>query len=428
MPSAMQGLLKQSFTLAQFKDYLAKEVAPRMSAWRPRGVVLHNTGKMVWPGFDARGVKLTPAQRIDNISVTWVANNFPAAPHLMISPDGMIHTVWPLWLKGTHSPSWNDTFWGVEMVGDFDFEPFFDTHRLAVTGALQALYAMLGHQATPDTFHLHKEDPKTTHKRCPGVNCGTKETWLARINETTASTSPVTTHAHKLIPSPFLKTTLKAMEGFREKPYLLKGIWHIGYGFRDGFRGMHINANSTMTLAQADVLFDESVAIQADTIQQMIHVPLRQNQLDALQLLAWNIGLGAMETSTVIRKLNLGDYAGAGAAFELWNKARLTPTSSLEFSKPLADRRVKERAIFDGKPQPVTVVLAKPPVVATHPLPEVAIKPPASPAQTVPHAPSPMAPKPALTPPATKPSLAALPWWARFLIWFLNKNIKGVKI
>ena len=104
----MQGLLKQTFTLEQFKDYLKKEVAPRIAAWTPEMIVLHEAGAMVWPGFDAHGVKLTPAQRIDNISVTWVKAGFSRAPHLLLSHDSetgedLVHTLWPLWEHGTGS-------------------------------------------------------------------------------------------------------------------------------------------------------------------------------------------------------------------------------------------------------------------------------------------------------------------------------------
>lgn len=422
MPSEMQGLLLQSYTLEEFKLYLTKEVAPRMGAWHPAGAVLHNTGRMVWPGFDGHGVQITPAQRIKNISVYWVSRGFHGGPHLMVSPDGMIHTVWPLWMWGTHSPSYNHTHWGIEMVGDFDVEPFPDAMKIAVVGAVKALYAMLGRPITEESFKLHKEDPKTSHKHCPGANCGDKATWLARLTQSTVVQSAP--HKNALAPSAFLKTTLKGMEAFRDKAYQLKGIWHIGWGFRDGFRGLHVDANSAMTRTEADKLFDESVAIQADTIQQMVHVPLKQNQLDALQLLAWNIGLSALEGSTVMKRLNMGDYAGAGAAFELWNKARKTPTDPLEVSQPLADRRAKERAIFDGKPATATIVPVNPVTVNNKPLPQIVVKPAASPPATpVSHVPAAMAPNP---PPRPDPSQkfdrtdGSAPFWVRLLQWLLD--------
>ncbi|MEZ0326306.1 MAG: hypothetical protein ACAH95_10405, partial [Fimbriimonas sp.] len=78
----------------------------------------------------------------------------------------------PLDRRGTHSPSWNGSAWGVEMLGDYASESFSSgdglrVHNLAVV-ALAVLFRKLGvTQVTNDNFKLHKEDPATTHN-CPG--------------------------------------------------------------------------------------------------------------------------------------------------------------------------------------------------------------------------------------------------------------------
>lgn len=414
----MEGLLKQSYTLDQFKEYLKAEVAPKMGAWRPKGVVLHNTGIMVWPGFDVRGVQITPAQRMENMSVDWVSRGFHGGPHLLISPDGMINTLWPLWMYGTHSPSWNKTFWGMEMVGDFDKEPFPNVMREAAVGAMKALYAMIGQEITGDTFHLHKEDPLSTHKRCPGINCGDKALWLARLRSHDSlphvatgvgaggalANLPVGTHKHLMVFSEGMKAKLKSMEAFRDKSYLLKDIWHIGWGFRDGFRGLRVDQNTTMTLSEADKLFDESVAIMGDTINQMLTVEVKQCEFDALGLFSWNLGTGALSGSTLLKKLNAGDNVGASDEFMKWVKLR--ENGVLVFSQALSDRRNTERAIFLGlidlnPVKPVPVVL--PPVA---------------------HIPAPMAPKPEIKPPVAV--LEAMPLWGTFVVWLMS-ILKGNK-
>lgn len=192
MPASTEisrGMIKRGFTRETFAIYLRDEVTLKMSAWRPRGVVLHNTGTMQWPGM-AHGQPISPEQRLDNMSVDWQNRGFSGGPHLVISPDGIIWAAWPLWKPGTHSPSWNHTFWGIEMVGDFDIEPFPEALKASATAALADLYSMLGHEPTNDTFHLHKEDPASSHKHCPGVNCGDKPTWIARINAAMIATNP----------------------------------------------------------------------------------------------------------------------------------------------------------------------------------------------------------------------------------------------
>lgn len=186
MGSVMKGLVKKGFSPATFPIYLKKEVVPKMGVWHPRGCVLHNTGKMIWPGI-VKGHQITPEQRLDNMSVDWVSRGFHGGPHLVIAPDGMIWAVWPLWLPGTHSPSYNSTYWGIEMVGDFNIDPFPDIMRQSAVTAMAWLYRMIGRPATDDNFHFHKEDPRTTHKSCPGKNVGLKSQWIKDIDDAMAA-------------------------------------------------------------------------------------------------------------------------------------------------------------------------------------------------------------------------------------------------
>lgn len=173
-------MIKRGGTALQFLSYLRDEV--KMGTWRPRGIVLHNTGKMVWPGI-VNGKSILPEQRLDNMTVDWRNRKFPSGPHLVIAPDGMVWTAWPLWKPGTHSPSWNNTYWGVETVGDWNVETPTPALIEATQLACAGLYAMLGYEANNDTLKFHKEDPKTSHKACPGPKFGTKATWIKSINE-----------------------------------------------------------------------------------------------------------------------------------------------------------------------------------------------------------------------------------------------------
>lgn len=417
MSAEMQGLVLRTFTLAQFQDYLKAEVAPNMKAWRPSMIVLHEAGPMVWPGFDSRGVKITPIQRVKNVSVTWVNAGFQRAPHLFLgyedgAAEATVTVCWPLTEHGTHAPSWNNVSWGIEQAGDFTKNAYPPQMQTLAVGVMKALYGMIGLPINGDTFKLHKEDPKTTHKLCPGVRCGDKATWLARLNSS-SNTSPVAeiSHHENLTFSLGMKAKLKSMEAFRDKAYNLKGIWHVGWGFRDGFKGLKVDASTTMTLAVADALFEKSTDELADTIQMFVHVPLKQYQLDALGLIAWNIGTTALEGSTIVKRLNAEDIAGAGAAFDLWNKWRPTPGAPLEVSPQLSARRSYERAVFEGR-----IDLTSPPVLVATPAqppakPLVVVAAPPKATVTAPTAgAAPMAPKTpakAIVIPAPKPGLIA---------------------
>lgn len=71
-----------------------------------------------------------------------------------------------------------------------------------------------------------------------------------------------------------------------------------------------------------------------------IDVPLTKNQLDALVSLCYNIGVGAIAKSTLVRKLNAGDINGAANEFLKWNKANGRILSGL------TRRRIAERKLF----------------------------------------------------------------------------------
>jgi hypothetical protein len=90
-----------------------------------------------------------------------------AGPHLFVADD-FIWVFTALTTSGVHSPSWNGISWGVEIVGNYEQEPFSPGVRENAVDALAVLHAVRG--IGPDTLRFHKEDPKTTHKNCPGKN------------------------------------------------------------------------------------------------------------------------------------------------------------------------------------------------------------------------------------------------------------------
>ena len=82
----------------------------------------------------------------------------------------------------------------------------------------------------------------------------------------------------------------------------------------------------------------------------MVKVPLNENQHGALVSFTYNLGAGNLGSSTLLRKLNAGDYAGAAAEFPRWNKAGGKELAGL------TRRRAAEKALFE---KPVSV-LARP--------------------------------------------------------------------
>ncbi len=77
-------------------------------------------------------------------------------------------------------------------------------------------------------------------------------------------------------------------------------------------------------------------------VRRYVRVPLKQHQFDALVSLSFNIGAGAFHRSTLLRKLNAGDVAGAAQQFHVWKWAGGRVQSGLII------RRAAERALFEG--------------------------------------------------------------------------------
>lgn len=91
---------------------------------------------------------------------------------------------------------------------------------------------------------------------------------------------------------------------------------------------------------QEQALLGQTVAPYADAVRNAVDVPLTQNQFDALTSFAYNIGVGAFEGSSALRKLNAGDYDGAADAMALWNK------SGGQVLQGLVNRRNDEIELF----------------------------------------------------------------------------------
>lgn len=154
-----------------------------------------------------------------------------------------------------------------------------------------------------------------------------------------------------------LKTSTAALlarfEGFRAEPYLDEGrLWTIGFGHLivpgDGFWHPDHNPNGVreITVEEARALKERDAADALSAVARCVRVPLTDNQHAALVSLAYNIGASAFCSSTLVKKLNAGDYVGAAEWFAPWNKVRDLDTGELIVSAGLSKRRAQEREIF----------------------------------------------------------------------------------
>ncbi len=114
--------------------------------------------------------------------------------------------------------------------------------------------------------------------------------------------------------------------------------WTIGWGST----GPGIKKGVTWTQAECDARFAADLAAFAAKVDALVGmVPTTQHQFDAMVSLAYNIGVGALGKSTVLRLHKAGDYLGAARAFLMWNK------NDGKVMRGLTRRRLAEADLYD---------------------------------------------------------------------------------
>lgn len=107
---------------------------------------------------------------------------------------------------------------------------------------------------------------------------------------------------------------VKRCEGCRLEAYKdTGGVWTIGYG-----RTWGVKEGQTITQAEADAMLAYDLDLFANGVGRLVKVPLTENQRAALISFAYNIGLVALAGSTLLRKLNAGDYAAVPDELDRW--------------------------------------------------------------------------------------------------------------
>lgn len=150
-----------------------------------------------------------------------------------------------------------------------------------------------------------------------------------------------------LVPSESCVNLVKHFEGLHKlqkdgsvKAYKCPaGIWTIGYGHTEG-----VTEDMVITKEEAEDLLLEDLTDFSKQVLAVVRVPMSQAQFDALVSFTYNVGIGNLKASTLLKKLNAGDYDGAAAEFPKWNKARVD--GQLQPLAGLTRRRTAEAALF----------------------------------------------------------------------------------
>jgi lysozyme len=131
---------------------------------------------------------------------------------------------------------------------------------------------------------------------------------------------------------------IKSFEGCKLEAYVCPaGVATIGYGRTKG-----VVLGQRITQEQADELLQEDLAEAEAAVERLVTVPLTDNQHGALVSLVFNIGVGAFKRSTLLVKLNAGDYGSVPGQIMRWDKA------GGKRSRGLIRRRAAEAALWVG--------------------------------------------------------------------------------
>lgn len=163
MPKAFARVVMRSFTPDEFDKYVESIKMPRLIGFKPIGITLHSTSA---PTSKQCGGIITHERMVNLLSFYRDERKWSAGPHLFIDTK-QIWVFTPINIQGTHSPTYNKTRFGIEMLGDHDVEtPNPDTVYNSCR-AMATLCRKIGKSEM--SINFHRDDPKTTHRECPGT-------------------------------------------------------------------------------------------------------------------------------------------------------------------------------------------------------------------------------------------------------------------
>ena len=132
---------------------------------------------------------------------------------------------------------------------------------------------------------------------------------------------------------------IKKFEGCELEAYQdAVGVWTIGYGHIKG-----VKEGMTITKQQAEEMLLEELVEYENYVLEAVNHQLDQCMFDALVSWTYNLGPSNLNSSTMLKVLNAGDYDGVPEQIKRWNKA------GGKVLQGLVRRREAEALLFEGK-------------------------------------------------------------------------------
>lgn len=122
--------------------------------------------------------------------------------------------------------------------------------------------------------------------------------------------------------SPHGLEKLKQWEGLKTKAYKDSGgVWTIGYGHTATAGEPKPRAGMVITAVEAESILLKDLAQYEAAIENNVNVKLNDNQFAALVSFAFNVGIHAFKNSTLLKKLNQGNFDAVPTELMKWTKA-----------------------------------------------------------------------------------------------------------
>lgn len=139
---------------------------------------------------------------------------------------------------------------------------------------------------------------------------------------------------------------IKKWEGLNLNAYQdSAGIWTIGYGSILYQNNIPVKKGDNITMDTAESLLEWEVNLKAIAVNHAIQATINQNQFDALVSFAYNAGIQALLSSTLLKRVNANPAdASITDAFMMWDKAHVD--GNVVVIKGLADRRNEEAGLY----------------------------------------------------------------------------------
>jgi lysozyme len=118
-----------------------------------------------------------------------------------------------------------------------------------------------------------------------------------------------------------INALLKKFEGCKLKAYKCPaGVWTIGYGHTSAAGAPEVVQGMTITQVEANDILRRDLVKYEKGVEALVKQPLTQNQFDVLVDFAYNAGAGALKSSTLLKKINAGEFDAVPAELMKWTK------------------------------------------------------------------------------------------------------------